>query len=414
MKKLLLLMMLTAPLMAQARHQILVPNVKSLQVVVNDDWQAALPVMQLNSRDVLRVGFDELSHNYHRMVAHLEHCEPDWSTTESLFETDWLEGFNDLPIEDYENSLNTTVLFTHYEMQIPNEHCRLKMSGNYRLRIIDEDDDRTEVLRAEFRVVEPLASINLNVTTNTDAGLNTRYQQVGLAVSYNALRVTNEDEQLRTFVLQNGREDNMKTGVRPNYVNQNGLKWEHNRGLIFEAGNEYHKFEVLDPTHTTMGLERVWWDEEADRFHAQPLVCEPRPNYLYEEDADGAFLVRNSENIEIDRTSDYVFVHYKLMPARHYDDSKIIIEGKWTNEPQNTYVMEYDERDHSYNATILQKMGYYNYQLLMLTPDGLTHRVPEEGLFFQTENSYQALVYYKGTGERTWRLVAYHDTSFRP
>ena len=130
--KRLLSFLLLMPLMAHAGHQILSPNFKSLQVIVNNDWMAQ-PVMRLGTTDVFNIGFDELSHKYHRLVYHLEPCNPDWTPTEGLFESDWLDGFNDRPIEDYENSLNTTVLYTHYRMQIPNEETRLKMSGNYRL-----------------------------------------------------------------------------------------------------------------------------------------------------------------------------------------------------------------------------------------------------------------------------------------
>ena len=74
--------------------------------------------------------------------------------------------------------------------------------------------------------------------------------------------------------------------------------------------------------------------------------------------------------------------------------------------------MSYDEHDHSYNAVILQKMGNYNYQLLMEHEDGRTEIVPEEGSFYQTENRYQTLVYFKGIGERTWRLVAFRELIF--
>ena len=58
-------------------------------------------------------------------------------------------------------------------------------------------------------------------------------------------------------------------------------------------------------------------------------------------------------------------------------------------------------------------MGYYNYQLLMLDADGTTHHLPEEGNFFQTENRYSALVYYRGISERTWRLVGHQSIVFK-
>jgi hypothetical protein len=76
--------------------------------------------------------------------------------------------------------------------------------------------------------------------------------------------------------------------------------------------------------------------------------------------------------------------------------------------------MEYDNSDQSYNAAILQKQGYYNYQFRMIDMDGTSHIVPEEGSFFQTENSYEAYVYYRGTGERTWRLVGAQEIIFKP
>ena len=398
---------------ASAAHKILVPNIKTLQVVVNKQWTKT-PVMTLGSGDVLHVGFDEMSHNYHRFVCHLEHCEPDWTPTEGLFESDWLQGFNDVPIDDYENSLNTTVLYTHYKLTLPNEQQRLKMSGNYRMSIIDQDNDDQVVLVAEFRVVEPLMNVGLGVTTNTDLDHNGRYQQVSMTVNYNSVRVTNANEQLQTFVLQNGREDNMKENVKPNFITPKGLKWEHNRQLIFEAGNEYHKYEMLDVSHPTMGLDRMTWNDDDGRYHAFPLPCEPKRNYSYDEDANGAFYIRNSDNVENDRISDYVVVHYKLVPAQHYTAARLTIDGKWTTEPSEIYTMEYDNSDQSYNAAILQKQGYYNYQFRMIDMDGTSHIVPEEGSFFQTENSYEAYVYYRGTGERTWRLVGAQEIIFKP
>ena len=130
MLKQFLLLTALLPITALGHHRILAPDFKSLQVIVNDDWLAPLPIMELGSGDVVNISFDQLSHDYHRLVYHLEPCNPDWTPNEGLFESDWLEGFNDRPIEDYENSLNTNVLYTHYRFQLPNADTRLKMSGN--------------------------------------------------------------------------------------------------------------------------------------------------------------------------------------------------------------------------------------------------------------------------------------------
>ena len=69
--------------------------------------------------------------------------------------------------------------------------------------------------------------------------------------------------------------------------------------------------------------------------------------------------------------------------------------------------MEYDEEEQLYKGSLRLKQGYYSYQYLHLAEDGTTHPVPSEGNFFQTENQYQALVYYRGLGDRTDRLVGF-------
>ena len=403
-----MVLLLTA-LQVAGKNTVYNPQVKTLQVVVNQDWLSP-PVMRLGTNDLLNIGFDELSHNFHRYTYRLEHCEADWSPSEELFESDWLEGFNDNVIEDYENSLNTTVLYTHYQLQIPNDRCRLKMSGNYRLHVYDEEADDKEVLCAEFRVVEPLMNVGLSVTTNTDIDFNQSHQQVSMTVVYNSLSITNEEEQLWTIVMQNGREDNQKTNPKPNYIQTGKIQWEHNRELIFDAGNEYHKFEVLDVTHPTLGIDFMRWD--GHNYHAFPFTNTPRRSYLYDQDANGSFYVRNSDNLENDHTCDYVYIHYKLMVDKPYQEH-VVIDGNWTTENETSYIMNYDEQDRSYNAKILQKQGYYSYQYLLRDANGATHILPEEGSFFETENRYQAYIYYKGTGERTWRLVGYQQIVLR-
>ncbi len=403
MKWYFLFYMLLVTLHIQAGNRIFVPNVKSLTSVVNGDWLNR-PVMELHSDDQLQIDFDELSHTYHRFIYRLEHCEWDWQPSEGLFESDWLEGFNNNPIEDYRNSINTTVLYTHYRLTIPNDLCRLKMSGNYRLTVYDEDEGNQQVLQVEFYVVEPVAKVGLEVTTNTDVDHNVSHQQLSMNVVYNGLRVTHLDDQLHTVVMQNWQEGDARRDVRPNYINAQGLGWEHQRELIFDAGNEYHKFEVLDVSHATMGIERIIWDGQ--RYQAWPFAARASRNYLTDVDADGAFCIRNSDNWEIDYTCDYVWVNYVLEAPYEGD---LYINGHWTTDNDHeTYKMRYDGAKRYYYTQLMQKQGYYSFQYL--TPQW--KKAQAEGNYYQTENRYQAFVYYKALDERTWRLVGFRGINF--
>ncbi len=394
---------------AMGRSVVLDPRIKTLTAIVGSDWLSP-PVLTLGSDDVLNVGFDEMSHNYHRFVYAVEHCEDDWSKSEEIFESDYLEGFNNNPIDDYQNSINTVVQYTHYSFSLPNERCRLKMSGNYRLTVYDGDNANVPVLTVEFMVAEPLMKVGLGATTNTDIDVNKSHQQIAVSLDYNGVNITNPDEQIKLVVTQNGRDDNARRNVRPNLVNNRGLQWTHNRNLIFDAGNEYHKFEALDASHPTMGIDRTEWDGHA--YHAYTFASEDRRNYLYDVDANGAFYVRNSDNVENDYSCEYLYVHYKLKTDK-VAYGNISIDGWWTTDAdKGNYVMEYDSGDCSYNAVLLQKQGYYSYQYLLKTPEGQTLIPPSEGNFYQTENRYQAYVYYKETGGRTWRLVGYRQLEF--
>ena len=383
-------------------HKIYSPQVKSLQVVVNQNWQS-LPVMKLNSADRLYVGFDELSHDYHRYICHIERCEADWATATEMFESDWLNGFNDLIVDDYEHSINTTIPYTHYQFSLPNEQCHLKMSGNYRLHI-QEDGTDEDVLTVEFMVTEQSMQLSMTATTNTDQDTNGRHQQVSMSIGYMNHSVVRPDEQIQTVVMQNGREDNCRRNVRPAFVNQNGQEWSHAMEYIFDAGNEYRKYEVLDPTHPTMGIDYIRWD--GDHYQVFPYISEPRPNYLYDEDADGAFYIRNSDNRENDIISDYVWINYRLK-SDPVSDGYIVIDGQWTTENSETYRMTYDEDAGMYTASILQKQGYYSYQYLWEDSRGTRRPLPSEGNFYPTENRYQAFIYFKEVGGRTWRLTAF-------
>lgn len=386
------------------RNEILDKNIASLQVVANNDW-LSLPIITLNSNDFVNISFDDLTHEYHRYCYKIEHCEADWQTSSALFESDYIDGFaSGNTIDDVQESTNTVQLYTHYNISFPNSKCRPKISGNYRVTIYDENDEKHVVCRAYFMIVEPSMAVHLNVTTNTDIDINGKHQQVEMAVDYGNNIVSNPQTQIKTVVMQNSRWDNAVINAHPQYIKANGLQWIHCKDFIFDGGNEYRKFETLDVTHTTMGLESINWD--GHNYHAWIWTDEPRPSYIYDKDANGAFLIRNSDNIDNDVNSDYIITHFRLKSPQTADP--IYINGFFTNDrflPQ--YEMKWNEKNQQYEGELLLKQGYYSYQYLMMKPEEKLKPVPSEGNFYQTENTYQALIYFKANGDRTDRLVGY-------
>jgi hypothetical protein len=167
---------------------------------------------------------------------------------------------------------------------------------------------------------------------------------------------------------------------------------------------------MLDNDRPSLGIDRIRWDGQL--FNAWLFTDEPRPNYLTDVDADGAFIIRNSDNSEIDYTCDYVNIHFTLKSPP--SDFCPTLNGAWTTDKdKKKYNMTWDEETQLWNATLLLKQGYYSYEYLLPNAQGQLVNLPSEGNFFQTENRYQAMAYYKGTGERTWRLVAFQEVQIK-
>ena len=400
-----LLYIIAGPTTLSAQQVTHDPMIRSLVVLEGNHWHKPA-IIEPSRHEVLNVSFDYMSHEYHQYKYHLQHCEADWSASEELFDVDWLEGFNDQPIDNYAVSINTTQPYTHYELQIPNSMTKLKISGNYLLSIIDDDSDET-VAEIRFMVTENSMNVGLGMTTNTEIDVNRTHQQVLMNVKHAPYDILYPEEQLYIVVTQNQQWEHAVINPKPDSqdFNGKGFIWEHCRDLIFPAGNEWRKFEILDVSHTTMGLERITWDGAA--YNAYPFVDEDRRNYLTDTDADGAFIIRNSDYTEIETTCDYVRVNYCLRTPR-FDGADVVINGRWAtcDDPQ-AYLMEYDEAARCYRTAIWQKQGYYNYQYLLRHPAGTTEPAPTEGNFYQTGNTYEAYVYYKGIGDRTWRLTGF-------
>lgn len=385
-------------------QQIFDQNVRTLTLTVNDD-PTLPPYLPFGGRQHLVIEWDEMSHNYKRYVYHIDHCDWDWQPTDGIFESDFLEGLNDQLIEDYEKSFNTTQIYTHYRLRIPDKQLRLRLSGNYRVRIYEEDADRDEdlpVLEARFCIFENAAGIVAQLSSNTDIDFNRSHQQMTLSVGFGTLQVYDPQRELKVIVMQNRRWDSRIENLVPNVRRANGIDYTHNRQLIFPGGSEYHRFEILDVHRTATGVERIEWFEPY--YHATLFAEKPVHAYSYIEDQNGVYVLRSSDDYDDATTAEYIIVHFFLQSPR-LQGGDVYVSGRWTGQTFNPDCrMEYDDINQEYHAAILLKQGYYSYEFVQ--QDGLTARTM--GSFYETENEYQVLVYYRGQGARYDRLVAYN------
>ena len=70
-------------------------------------------------------------------------------------------------------------------------------------------------------VAEAAAGIEMRTTSNTDADVNGRRQQIELGVHFNDLRINDWKREITTVFLQNNRWDNAVTNPSPQYIKTN-------------------------------------------------------------------------------------------------------------------------------------------------------------------------------------------------
>lgn len=418
MKKLLLLFLLWSmfvPMLSQ-RTVIYDDGIASLRLDKGSEV-SGLPVLDLSKREELTVSFDDLTHEYRRFSYRIEHVGADFLTDEGLFDSEYMIADDaELLIEDYAQSMNTTVLYNHYSFKLPNVNMRPLLSGNYRLtvRVEDEDGNMQPAFETYFAVVEHKTSVLLRGTTNTEIDYNKTHQQLDIELTYgDELFIRDATQDIRIVVLQNGRWDNAVEYPKPTAQTGKSLKWEHSRDLIFKAGNEYRKFEQLSTRVPGMFVDNVRYFEPY--YYATLPVNTPRKNYLYDEDQNGRYVIRTERSGDADVEADYMWVMFQLeMPQ--VTDADVYLDGLWTgNLFVPRYQMKYNAQAGRYEALIFLKQGYYSYQYVAVRRGGGGRKsaFSVEGDFFQTENEYTVLVYYRKPGDRYDQLVGWRTASYR-
>ena len=372
----------------------------TLRTISNGDWER-IPMITLESDETIEFSFDEMSHEYHRFTYHITHCDAQWKPS-NLIESEYMEGFNDQPIEDWENSLNTTFDYTHYTLTLPNNDVTLKLSGNYRLSI---QEDGREMAWFRFLISENMHNLSATVSGNTDIDTHKSHQQLDMKVSLNGLNVTNPDREIYTVVMQNRRSDNAVIDPKPTYNSGNMLTYEHCSDLIFPAGNEFRRFEIINMYDYFRNVDRVTFHDPY--YHANLLEDTRHHAYTFDYDHNGRYLIRYNQASDSDTEADYLFVHFNLA-SEPMNGGSLYISGHFNGgNTGRKWIMEYNSQTRRYEATVLLKQGAYDYQYIWV-PDGQTagQTKPTEGDWYETKNEYLILLYYRQRGSRYDRLIS--------
>ncbi len=382
-------------------------NIKTI-LLHKQGWELSYPIINLNSEDKLKLSFDDLDGDIKDYYYTIIHCDASWQPSD-LLPADYIEGFIENQIQDYKYSFNTLYRYIHYNLIIPNENIKPKISGNYILKVYEDYDETNLVLTKRFVIVEHKVTISANVKRATLLDLRRSSHEIDFTLSYSAYSINNPYRDIKVVIAQNNRWDNVITNLKPLFVKYNELVYDYEEGNVFSGGSEYRYFDIKSVRYQS---DRIWKIHyEKPYYHIYLFNDEKRTFkiYYFYQDLNGKCFIKIQEGEDSEVEADYVYVHFTLPYDSPIIDGNIYVFGglsDWSFNTNNQMKYNFDKK--AYELTMLLKQGYYNYEYVCVK-DGskVADNTFIEGSHYETENDYIIYIYHRDISSRYDKLIGF-------
>jgi len=359
------------------------------------------PIIKLGEKFTLT--FDDLNADEQDYTYRIEHCNFDWKISD-LNNSEFINGYAEDRIRDYENSFNTLQPYTNYTLSIPNEDTKIIISGNYLISVLNENEEI--VFKRKLIVYEPKVTVGVSVYKSRDISTINSKHSVEFIINHPNLRINNPREEIKPVILQNNNWKTAIKGLKPQFYRGTQLLYKYNKETSFWAGNEFLFFDSKSIRNSTLNIANVQLGNEL--YHTYLYTNEERVDLPYTlfQDVNGNFIIRtlDGENNNVD--ADYSWVHFSLKSLENLEGKEIYVSGTYNDWQLNNYnKLNYNSDTGLYEASLLLKQGFYNYQYITKNEKGIISNHDIDGSFYQTENDYTVLVYYKKFGSRYTSII---------
>jgi hypothetical protein len=371
--------------------------------------ELSLPILNLNAQGQLLVSYDDLDADIKDYYYTIIHCNSDW-TESDLMQSEYISGFTDEPITDYEFSFNTMQRYTHYSFNFPTEEMKANLSGNYVFKIFEQGGETVAYKR--FLILETKLTIEAQVRRATLAEDRNAKHEIDFTIKHPNLVVADPFSDIKVTIKQNSKEDNAITDLIPQFVRNDELIYNYEDDNTFWANNEFRHFDFKSLRYQSERIKSIDFDSTYNHVYLFNDKKRSFDRYSIEPDINGNFIIESQEGWKSSIEADYAFVHFTL-PVDNISYGDLYLLGAFSDwEIKEDFKLSYNAKQNKYEGNVYLKQGYYNYHYAL--NDTSTNRVDVsfiEGTHYQTRNDYHIYVYYRAVGDRYDRFVGFLKTS---
>lgn len=388
------------------------PFIKSVKIIGGQD-QLSYPIYYVNSSSYVYLSFDDLNED-RNLGYRIRYCNSDW-TLSDLFYSEYIDGFQEEYLDDYEFSFNTIVEYANYGIVLPNSSVNFRLTGNYVIEVFDTETDLV-LLSKRFMVAQAKVGIDHKIVR---ASLNSKlesHQELDFYVKHESFDIQNPRATLKATVIQNKRWDTAIHDIKPSFVRIDAVDFDYQNKIVFEAGKEFRFFDIRNLTNPPTHIEEVSRTYNDIDVTIVKQRLRSSTAYFESNDINGAYIVAADDKNNPILSGEYVDVLFVYNRPFENEESNYYVFGEFTSfSCQESARLEYNDALKAYVCKMRLKQGYYNYYFVE-QPKGKEEFNYEitEGNWYETENEYAILIYYRPFGARFDQLIGVKTISSRP
>jgi len=409
-----LLIFTVAAARALSPDSIYMSNIRTARLYAAGN-ELGLPVINLNSMGQLELHFDDLDADVKYYYYTYQLCNSDWTPVD-FNQAEYIRGFLQMRIQTYHFSSIALTRYTHYQATLPDPGGYPTRSGNYILKVYLNGDTSQLAFTRRLMITGAQASVTARVIQPFAPSLAQTSQRLQFTVGIRGVDVFNAAQQVKVVILQNRRWDNAQTGFPPTFIRGSDLEYNSENLGVFPAGKEWRWLDITDFHLQSERVRTATYHQASTDIYLKTDVPRDGQQYIYYHDLNGGYVSPALRGLNPYYEGDYAMVYFSLAPpgGAPYAGRDIYLYGALTDyNYADSLKMVFDPTKGIYETHLFLKQGYYDYTYVAVDPGNPAQKSELDGNYYETENLYTILVYYRSFSDRSDELIGVANVDSR-